>query len=128
MEITKLAKYVFLIHFITCMIFGAWYFISPESWSALTGWPTETAAGRILGAALIALGLAAFFAFRASTWEEIEIIVLVELIWNALAMVGMIWNYVYLTLPIAGWLNTGLLALFFVLYFYVYYEAKLKKA
>ena len=80
MEITKLAKYVFLIHFITCMIFGAWYFISPESWSALTGWPTETAAGRILGAALIALGLAAFFAFRASTWEEIEIIVLVELI------------------------------------------------
>ena len=110
------------------MIFGVWFFIAPETWSTLTGWPDEASTGRILGAAIIAIGSAAFFGFRASKWEEIEIVVLMELVWNIVGLVGMLWNFAVFTLPIAGWLIVGLLGLYFVLYFYVYYEAKLKKA
>ena len=128
MEISKTTKYIFLLHFITMIIFGAWYFVSPESWSTLTGWPDAPSTGRMFGAALIAMGLGALFAFRASTWEEVEIIVLMELIWNIVGLVGMIWNFAYLTLPVVGWALVGLLGLFFILYFYVYYDAKLKKA
>ena len=128
MEISKTTKYIFLLHFIIMMIFGVWYFVSPESWSTLTGWPDAPSTGRMFGAALIAMGLGALFAFRASTWEEVEIIVLMELIWNIVGLVGMIWNFAYLTLPVVGWALIGLLGLFFILYFYVYYDAKLKKA
>ena len=128
MELSKTTKYIFLLHFIVMIIFGAWYFVSPESWSTLTGWPDAPSTGRMLGAALISMGLGALFAFRASTWEEVEIIVLMELIWNIVGLVGMIWNFAYLTLPVVGWALIGLLGLFFILYFYVYYDAKLKKA
>lgn len=128
MELSKSAKYVFLMHFIAVIIFGVWFFIAPETWSTLTGWPDEASAGRILGAALIGMAILGLLGYRASTWEEVEIIVYMLLIYNILGLVGMLWNYAYLTLPIAGWGIVGLYALFFFLFFYVYYEAKLKKA
>jgi hypothetical protein len=90
-NISNIARYVFLLAFIVDLIFGVWYFISPESWTALTGWPTETASGRMLGVA---------------------------------GVIGMIWNYATMTLPVAGWFMTGLLALFLILFGYVYYQAK----
>jgi len=128
MELSKTTKYIFLSHFIAVMIFGVWFFVSPESWSTLTGWPNEPSAGRILGGVLIAIGFSSLLAFRATTWEEVEIIVIMVLIYNIVGIVGMLWNYAYLTLPVAGYGIIGLYGLYLILYFYVYYDAKLKKA
>ena len=124
----KMAKYVFLLHFIVCIVLGVWYFLAPELWSSVTGWPTETAAGRMIGAAIIAFGIGSFFCFRATTWEQIEIMVLLEIVWNLLACIGMLWNIAYLNLPLVAWMNTVLVGMFFVLFFYLYYDAKMKKA
>ena len=123
-NISNLARYVFLLSFIAKLIFGLWYFLFPESWSALTGWPTETAAGRLLGAAILVLAVGAIMAYRASSWEQVELYVTMEIVWNILGTIGMLWNYATMTLPLAGWVNTGLLALFLLLYLYIYYNAK----
>ncbi|MHA1928043.1 MAG: hypothetical protein ACTSV2_05610 [Candidatus Thorarchaeota archaeon] len=128
MELPKMAKTVFLLHFIVCIVLGIWYFLAPELWSSVTGWPIETAAGRMLGAAIIAFGIASFLCFRATTWEQVEFLVLMEITWNLLACIGMIWNIAYIDLPIIAWMNTALVGIFFVLFFYLYYDAKLKKA
>jgi len=111
-------------HFITTLIFGVWYFLSPESWVTLTGWPTETASGRLLGAALIMMAVGSFLGYRATSWEQVELYVTMEIVWNLLGVIGMIWNYATMALPDAGWINTGLLAVFLLLFVYVYYQAK----
>ena len=121
-NISNIAKYVFLLHFITTLIFGVWFFLSPESWVALTGWPAHR--DRLLGAVLISMAVVSFMGYRATSWEQVELYVTMELVWNLLGTISLIWSYATMTLPIAGWLNTGLLALFFILFGYVYYQAK----
>jgi hypothetical protein len=123
-EIPSFAKYIFLFGFIVSLIFGVWYFLSPESWSTITGWPTENASGRIVGALLIVLALGSILAYRASSWKEVELFVIILIAWNLLGTIGMVWNMLVLTLPIAGWFMTGLLVLFLVLNLYVYYQCK----
>ncbi|MHA1958603.1 MAG: hypothetical protein ACW99U_00070 [Candidatus Thorarchaeota archaeon] len=123
-EIPSFAKYIFLLGFIVSLIFGAWYFVVPESWSTITGWPDESSTLRMMGSFLLTLAVAALLAYRAESWKEVELYVLMIIIWTILGIVGMLWNYATMTLPIAGWLNTGLLALFLVLYLYVYFQGK----
>jgi hypothetical protein len=123
-EIPNYAKYIFLFGFLVSLIFGAWYFLSPESWSDITGWPTETAAARVVGALQLTFAVAAILAYRANSWKEVELYVLMVIVWTLLGAIGMVWNMLVLTLPIAGWFLTGLLVLFLVLYLYVYYQCK----
>ena len=123
-EIPSFAKYIFLLGFIVSLILGAWYFISPESWADFTGWTPEYSTTRIMGSVLLMLAIAALFAYRAETWKEVELYVLMIIIWTILGMIGMLWNFATLTIPVFGWVNTGLLAMFFVLYLYVYIQGK----
>jgi hypothetical protein len=123
-EIPSFAKYVFLLGFIVSLIFGAWYFISPESWADFTGWTPEYSTTRIMGSVLLMLAIAALFAYRAETWKEVELYVLMIIVWTILGIVGMLWNFATLTIPVFGWINTGLLAMFFVLYLYIYMQAR----
>ncbi|MHA2230317.1 MAG: hypothetical protein ACXABL_14025 [Candidatus Thorarchaeota archaeon] len=123
-EIPSFAKYIFLLGFIVSLIFGVWYFVSPESWSTITGWPSEVASMRVMGSFLIMLAIAAILAYRATSWKEVELYVLMVILWTILGIIAMLWNFAVIALPIAGWMNTGLLALFLVLYLYVYYTAR----
>jgi hypothetical protein len=123
-ELSSLTKYIFLLTFIAQIIFGVWFFFSPESWISITGWPNEPGAGRVLGAAIMVLALGALLAFRTTSWEQVELFVIIQLLWNILGLVGMIWNYVTMTLPVAALLIMGIFAVFLVFYIYVYYQAK----
>ena len=123
-ELSSITKYIFLLTFIIQIIFGVWFFVSPESWVTLTGWPNEVNSGRVLGAVIIALALGALLAYRATSWEQVELFVIMQLLYNLLGLVAMLWNYATVALPVAGWLIIGLLALFLVFYLFVYYKAK----
>ncbi|MFW9786525.1 MAG: hypothetical protein ACFFE2_14205 [Candidatus Thorarchaeota archaeon] len=123
-EIPSFAKYILLFGFIVSLIFGVWYFFSPESWSTITEWPVETASGRVVGAILIVLAIGSLLAYRASSWKEVELFVIVLVAWNLFGAIGMVWNMLVLPLPIAGWFMTGLLVLFFVLNLYMYIQCR----
>jgi len=123
-EISKLARYVFLLYFVVALILGVWFFVSPESWNSVTGWPEEISAGRMEGAATMALAIGSLLAYRAKSWEQVQIFVVLIIIWALLSAVGMLWNIATRTLPVAAWLTAGLAALFLILFFYVYYQAK----
>ncbi|MFW9809970.1 MAG: hypothetical protein ACFFE6_11400 [Candidatus Thorarchaeota archaeon] len=123
-EIPSYARYIFLLGCIVSLIFGAWFFISPESWSDITGWPPEPSTARVLGAILLSYVLGAFLAFRAESWKEIEIYVLMSIIWTLLGTIGMVWNMAVMTLPIASLLTTGLLVMFLILYLYLYMQLR----
>ena len=123
-ELSSLAKYIFLVSFLAQVLFGVLFFFSPETWIAITGWPNEPSTGRVLGAAIMVLALGALLAYRASSWEQVELYVLMQILWNILGLVAMLWNYFTIALPVAVWLLIGLLALFLVFYLFVYYKAK----
>lgn len=122
--ISDISKYIFLLAFIAQIIFGVWFFVAPESWSTLTGWPTETAAGRVLGGAIIAIAISGLLAYRATSWEKVEIYVMMQLFWNIFGLIAMLWAYFTMTLPMASWLIIGLLALYLILFLYVYMQEK----
>ncbi|MFW9910142.1 MAG: hypothetical protein ACFFEF_16415 [Candidatus Thorarchaeota archaeon] len=123
-EIPKLAKYIFLLHFIVALVFGAFWFLMPEYWNSLTGWPDEVASGRIVGMATLVMAVGSLLAYMKSTWEQVEIYVIMELVFNILGAVAMIWNALTITLPVVAWALVGLLALFSVLFLYVYFTTK----
>ncbi|MHA2002598.1 MAG: hypothetical protein ACW960_00705 [Candidatus Thorarchaeota archaeon] len=123
-EIPSYAKYIFLLGFITSIIFGVWAFISPESYSAITGWPDEHAATRLVGSFLIMLAIAAILAFRATSWKDVELYVLMIILWTLLGSISLVWSTLVVPLPIIGWALTGLLMLFFVLYLYIYMQGR----
>ncbi|TFG29397.1 hypothetical protein EU527_15860 [Candidatus Thorarchaeota archaeon] len=123
-EISPISKYVFLLHFIVGLIFGAFWFLLPEYWSTLVDWPAEYASGRIVGMATIMMAVGSILAYRKTTWDQIEIYVVMELVFNILGAVGMLWNVFTLTLPVMAWVLTGLLGLFSVLFLYVYFTGK----
>ena len=126
MEIPSILKYTFLLHVIISMIFGFWYFLSIESWADLTGWPfMDPTSGRVMGALMIGFGFASILGFRATSWEQVEIIVLADIIWEIFAIVAMTWMMlVHPTIPFSGWFLVILLAFFTVLFSYSYYLAK----
>jgi len=82
-------------------------------------------AGRVLGAAIIALAIGGLFAYRATSWDKVELYVMMQLFWNIFGLIAILWAYVTMTLPIATWLIVGLLGLFLILFLYVYMKEKL---
>jgi hypothetical protein len=123
-DLPNMAKYVFLLHFIVALVFGAFWFLLPEYWSTVSGWPVEYAAGRMVGMAALVMAIGSFLAYRKTTWEDVEIYVMMELVFNILGAIGMLWNMMVITLPIIGWALIGLLALFSILFLYVYFTAR----
>ena len=123
-NLPNMAKYVFLLHFIAALVLGAFWFLMPEYWNLLTGWPEEIASGRIVGLATLTLAVGCILAYRKTTWEEVEIFVIMELVFNILGAVGMLWNMLTIALPIVGWILIALLGLFAVLFLYIFFTVR----
>jgi hypothetical protein len=123
-EIPNVVKYVFLLHFIVALVFGAFWFLLPEYWSTLTEWPVEYASGRMVGMATLMMAIGSFMAYRKTTWDQIEVYVIMELVFNILGAIGMLWNVIAFALPVISWLLIGLLGLFSILFLYVFFTAK----
>jgi hypothetical protein len=125
LTISNTLKYIFLIHFLVSLFYGVVMFLSPEFYQGLTSWPyLDPATGRVLGAAFLGWSFASLFGFRAAEWVEVKIVVLGEIIFTLFGTIASLWMVlVDASIPIAGWLHVVLMAIFFVLFLYAYYEA-----
>ena len=123
-DLPNIAKYVFLLHFILALVLGAFWFLMPEYWNVLSGWPDEVASGRIVGLATLTMAVGCLLGYQKTTWEEVEILVIMEIVFNVLGAIGMLWNMLTMTLPIVGWILIALLGLFSVLFLYIFFTAR----
>jgi hypothetical protein len=115
-------KYTFLVHFIVGLIFGLAYLLIPETFGDLFGWPAlDPAVSRLLGAALLGYATSSILAYRETAWEKVIIVVRMEIVWLALAVLVMLWGMIFGGLPAIGWLDTAILAAFLVA-FSVFYN------
>jgi len=123
LTISNMLKYIFLIHFIICLIFGIGFFLSPEYITTMTAWPfLDPVAGRILGAMFFGWGFGSLFGYRATDWSEVKIVVIGDIVWGLLATVAFVWMMVvHATLPImAVGLYISLTVIFSILFLYAY--------
>ncbi len=124
MELPSFLRYLFLVHFAIAMVYGAWYFFAPQSWVDLTGWPySDPAAYRVLASMMIALGFGSLLAYQANSWEKVEILVIIEIVWLILGSVGLTWAmFENLSIPIAGRVNLAIMLLLLIFFIYAYYD------
>jgi hypothetical protein len=119
-------KYVFLLHFIACMIYGFLFFLSPEFYVDATGWPfLDPAAGRVMGSLFIGFGVASLLGYRAASFEEVKIIVIADITWGIFAGISMVWMMlVHTTIPaLAAGFNVLVVIIFVLLFLYAYFKA-----
>jgi hypothetical protein len=87
-------------------------------------WPVpDPLAYRLLGAALIGLATSSILAYRETAWEKVIIVVRMEIVWLALAVLVMLYAMLIAGMPGIGWLNTALLAAFLVAFSLFYNPA-----
>jgi len=123
--ISKGLRNTFLVHTIVSAVLGLGLYVIPGRILVMLGWVPETyevtvggtsvsAPGtllvdpvitRVLGAALLALAFASFLGWRAKQYQEVSILVQLELVFCVLALVAFLVRIVTLglALPVIGW-------------------------
>ncbi len=127
MEIPSILKYTFLLHFIACLILGLIFFLSPEIYVDVTAWPfLDPYAGRIMGSMFIGFAITGYLGYKASSWEEVRILVYADITWAILASISMIWMIIaYPSAPIlVSGFDLLLGVLFMILFLYSYFQVK----
>ena len=110
----------FLIHAIIAILFGLTYLLVPEMVGGIMQWDMSDASYRVLGAALVAIGVSSWLGYKASVWGEVRITVLFEIVWTVLGAVVTAWALLTGAMPSAGWLNFAVFAVFAILFGYFY--------
>jgi hypothetical protein len=101
---SKALKITFLLHAIVALVFGIALYLQPGPWARLVNWtPHDDHMTRIYGAALLALAVSSWFGYRARRWEEVRILVLMEIALTVLSTVGGLWGLLFRHAPAFAW-------------------------
>ena len=110
---TTSTKITFLIHAIVALIFGLLMLIIPGRFLVFFDWaPIDPIAGRLLGAALLALSWSSYRSYVANEWSKVYIVVELETIFTVLACVGLLRHLLVGSWP---WFPWTLFAIFAIL-------------
>jgi hypothetical protein len=120
-------KITFLIHAIVALVFGLVLYLQPGLWAKMVNWtPYDATMTRVYGAALLALAASSWFGYCAARWDEVRILVLMEIALTVLSTVGGLWGLLFRGAPAFGWVSVLIWVVFAVawIYFYVNRPAK----
>ena len=84
-------KTTFLVHAIVGILFGLGYLLIPTTVGGWFGVAMTDPAWRLLGAALLGFGMSSWWAYRAKEWAQVEIVVLMEIVWTVLGTIATVW-------------------------------------
>ncbi len=116
-EYPKALRRVFMIHGIISILVGIQHIILPRLPGDLTGVELPSPfLYRVLGAAVLAFGVSSAMAAKEKYWENIRILLPMEIIWSLLGAVIIGWGIVMEKLPGIEWPNAILLFLFAALF------------
>lgn len=116
-------KITFLIHAIVALIFGIGCYLKPGIWVTLANWtPFDPHMTRTYGAALLALAVSSWFGYRATHWEEVRILVQMEIALTVLSTVGGLWGLLFRRAPTFGWVAIVIWVAFAVAWIYFYFK------
>lgn len=118
-------KTTFFIHFIITSVVGVQHVLAPRWWTDLAGMEiTITVTWRIIGAAVIGFAVSSFLAYKAEFWEQVRIVVIMEIIWSVIAALVIIWGIFIEEVPPLEWLNVALLICFAFLFTFYFIKMR----
>lgn len=113
----------FVIHFVVDMLLGIPLLLFPEIVMPLLGWnPIDPIASRVVGAALMGIGIESYLGRNASI-EVFRAMLNLKVIWSSSAILG-IWLGIWRDGPQAGWLFLGIFFIFWVVWVYYWRELR----
>ena len=127
MEISKFLKMSFLIDGLVALVYGLVMLLIPDMHAAAFVFPYEEFADRYIGALFLGFAVGNLLAYRASTWENVEFVVVMNITFLLIVTVIILYSIAVAILPIIGFLQVGLSCFLLILFLYGYYEAKMKK-
>lgn len=127
MEISKFLKYSFLIDGLVALVYGLWMLVIPESHATLFSFPYEEFADRFIGALFLGFAIGNLLAYRASTWENVEFVVYMNLTFLIIGLIVELYATAMAIIPVTMFAQVLLTLFLLLLFVYAYYEAKMKK-
>ncbi len=122
-KISSGLKATFLVHAIVGFIFSLIYLLIPERLGQLINWPTqETEVYRLIGAAVLGYSFSSWLAYKVENWQNIKIIVQMEIMWTVLATLVFLYGLIFADLPIFAWVYAAIFAGFAILFTVFYYR------
>ncbi len=112
---------VFLIHTFVSLFFGVVLTFLPGVWANIMNWqPLDTAMTRLVGAAMCAFAVGSFLCFIAKRWEQVRIVVLMEITLTVIGLLVGLYEALFAGAPVSIWINTALFAAFAIAWVLVY--------
>lgn len=122
-EVSKVLKITFLVHFVVAVILGFFYLFLPDEFVAWFSWPySDPVAIRLLGAAFLGLGISSALGSRESDWEKVKIVVVMEIVWLAVAFVVMLLSVIIAGTGLGGLLFVFISVAFLGLFIFSYFQ------
>jgi uncharacterized membrane-anchored protein len=109
-QTSKALRITLLVYAVWWVIYGLLHVVIPQTLGA-----KDPAIERVLGAASVAFALAAWLAYRESTWAGARIAVLVQVVWMILYTITMAWGILAGGITPDAWPPTIIGAVFAVL-------------
>lgn len=113
---SKALKFMFLIHAVVAVLFGAPLLIIPGRFLWWVGWGTwetiDPLMAKLVGAALLALAWSSFRGWRATERAQAAILVEMEVVFTVLGCVGWLQKLLFTPYPARVWIVFAILALF----------------
>jgi hypothetical protein len=114
-------KITFLVHFVVAAVFGLVFLLVPEMFGGMMGaLIREPSTFRLVGAALVAFAASSRFAYQQPFWENVKIVVQMEIVWTVLGVLAMLYGLIFEGLPSGDWMNVIILGAFAVAFIFFY--------
>ena len=118
-------KYTFLVHFIIGIIYGLFLIFAPDTYAEMFEFVDYTPMTlRMIGGAILAFGISSWFAYKATSFEIVKIIMIAEIAWTALAAIINIWGIIADEFPAWAWLNAIMMLAFTGAFGYFFFTNK----
>jgi hypothetical protein len=118
-------KSTFLIHAIVALVFGIVLYVIPGTLLDLVGWKAfDGNMTRAFAAALLALAVSSWFGYRAARWEEVRIVVQMEIAFTVLGAVAGLYGFFVKGAPVLIWVAIVIWVAFAAAWIYFYSRAR----
>lgn len=115
---TRGLQLTFLVHAVVSFVIGLVIYVKPSLLGLLVGDGGDMT--RTYGAALLALALASWLASRSARWEDVQIVVILDIALATLSTVGAVWGLLFRSTEPIFWIAVVVWVLFGVAFTYFY--------